>query len=194
MKVNKRVLADVLGTTERTLTEWQDEGLPIEAKGERGEENSYDTAAVIAWHVQRSLQRAGKAESQRDREARLRGDMLELELALKNNTMVSVDEIRPTWQGRVLAAAFFMMGRQSRLAGILEATPGIEAKRELLKREDADFLTKLGVDGERMQAEVDALLEKLAAGEAAAFLRRLGGHEQQPRPGDSPGAAAGGVG
>jgi len=194
MKVNKRALADVLGITERTLTEWQEEGLPIEIKGERGEENSYDTAAVVAWHVQRALQRAGKTESQRDRESRLRGDLMELELAEKNNSLVPVEEIRPTWESRVLAAAFYMMGRQSRLAGILEATPGIEAKRELLKREDADFLTKLGVDGERMQKEVDAILEKFAAGEADAFLRRLSGHDEQSRPGDPAGSSAGGVG
>ena len=57
----------------------------------------------------------------------------------------------------------------------IEAAPGIEAKRALLKAEDANFLTKLGVEGERMQSEVDALLATLPAEEASAFLLRIAG-------------------
>lgn len=183
--VNKRELAGILGKTERALTDWQEEGLPILHKGARGEENEYDTEVVVDWLVQRALARAGKTESQRDREARLRGDKLELELAQLNGSLVAADQVDPVWQSRVLAAAFYMTSRHSRLAGVLEATPGIEAKREILKREDADFLTKLGVEGVRMQAEVDALLERISAVEAEAFLRRVAGHDDQQRTGGS---------
>ena len=70
----------------------------------------------------------------------------------------------------------------SRLAGILEATIGIEAKREVLKKEDADFLTKLGTDGARMQRELAELLEKVSADEAAAFLRRIATHDNPAEP------------
>jgi phage terminase Nu1 subunit (DNA packaging protein) len=188
MKVNKRQLADVMCVSERTLTEWQDEGLPIARKGVRGEENEYDTGIVIAWHVQRSLTRAGKAESQRDREARLRGDMLEIELAKERHSLVPANEVKPVWESRVLAAAAFMMSRQSRLAGILEATPGIEAKRELLKKEDAAFLEKLGTDGERMQAVVQSMLAKLTADDVNAFLRNLAGDNEQRTDGSAPGS------
>ncbi len=181
--VNKRELAEILGKSERALTDFQEEGLPIHRKGARGEENEYDTEAVLEWLVQRALARAGKAESQRDREARLRGDMLEIELAEKNGSIVPADQVDPIWQSRVLAAAFYIASRHSRLAGLLEATPGIEAKRELLKREDADFLSKLGVEGARMQAEVDAMLERLSADDAAALLRRVAGHDDQDRNG-----------
>jgi len=193
--VNKRELAEFLGKTERALTDWQqDEGLPILRKGARGEENEYDTEQVVEWLVQRALAKAGKGESQRDREARLRGDVLELDLAEKRNTLVPSDQVRPVWDSRVLAAAFYMQGRHSRLAALLEAANGIEAKRTLLKKEDADFLNKLGVEGERMQAEVDALLGKLAENEAAAFLRRLTGHDDQSGNGGAEEPPAGGVG
>lgn len=186
--VNQAELAVILGKSDVTIWEWQKQGLPIAKRRERGLENEYDTAEVIAWLEQRA--RAEKGETQRDREARLRGDLMELELAEKRETLVPADQVQPVWENRVLAAAFYMASRHSRLAGMLEATPGIEAKRALLKKEDADFLLKLGVEGERMQSEVDAILEKLAAGEAEAFLRRVAGHDDQPRNGGTEAPAA----
>lgn len=179
MKVNKKQLADIVGVSERTLTEWQEEGLPIARKGMRGEENEYDTAVVFTWYARRALVLAGKSETQRDREARLRGDMLEIQLAKEHGSLVPAGEVKPVWESRVLAAAAFMMSRQSRLAGILEATPGIEAKREFLKKEDAIFLEKLGVDGERMQAVVQSMLSKLAADDVNVFIRNLAGQDDE---------------
>ena len=64
---------------------------------------------------------------------------------------------------------------------ILLAISG-EAKREVLKKEDADFLTKLGTDGARMQRELAELLEKVSADEAAAFLRRIATHDNPAEP------------
>lgn len=61
------------------------------------------------------------------------------------------------------AAAEFMANRHLRLAETLDASPGLEAKRNLLKASDADFIAKLDAAGERLQREVDALLVKLAA-------------------------------
>jgi len=188
--VNQTELAEILGVSDVTLWEWQKNGLPIEQIGERGTANRYDTAKVIAWRVQQELQRAGKAESQRDREARLRGDILELELGKERGLLVSVNEIKPTWEARVLVAAAFQMSRASRLSAILEASPGIEAKREVLKKEDAEFLTRLGVDGERMQQELEALLMKVSESEAQDFLKRIAGYDDKQSP-DQP--AQGGV-
>lgn len=179
-RVNKAELEQILGLSHTTLTEYQEQGLPIEKRGSRGEEHEYDTAEVIKWLVQRELVRAGKGEKPSEREARLRGDVLELELAQKRDVLVPSTEVQPVWDGRVLAAAAYMRSRASHLAGELEAAQGLEAKRALLRKSDAVFLTHLGVDGERMQAEVDALLEKLAAGEAEAFLRRVAGHDNSP--------------
>lgn len=180
--VNQGELAEILGKSPTTITEWQAQGLPIktETPGRVGYE--YDTADVIIWIEQRARALAGKAEKPNEREARLRGDVLELELAEKRNVLVPSTEVRPVWESRVLAAAAFQRSRASQLAGELEATPGFEPKRALLRKSDAVFLTHLGVDGERMQAMVDALLERLSSDEADAFLRRLAGHD---RPSDS---------
>lgn len=191
-EINKRELAEITGYSERALTDMQEEGLPIEKKGSRGEENEYDSQRVIEWLINRALLKAGKAESQRDREARLRGDMLEIELAKERAILVPVDQVAPVWENRVLVAAAAMLGRASRLASILEATPGIEEKRAVLKKEDAEFLTKLGTHGEQMQADLDALLAQCATGEAEAFLKRLASYGTNER--NAQGRAPGGLG
>lgn len=48
-------LAEIVGVTTRTLTNWTKEGLPLEAKGKRGAQNVYDTEAVIRWMVDRRV-------------------------------------------------------------------------------------------------------------------------------------------
>jgi hypothetical protein len=184
--VNQAELALLLGKSDVTIWEWQKEGLPIARQGVRGTEHQYDSAEVIDWLVKRELARAGKGEKASEREARLRGDVLELELQVKRNVLVPFTEVQPTWEGRVLAAAAYMRSRASQLAGDLEAATGIEQKRALLKKADAVFLTHLGVNGARMQDEVEALLEKLAAGDAEAFLQRIASHENN-KPDAEPG-------
>jgi len=188
--VNQAELAEMLGKDPSTIWEWQDQGLPIKKPGAGRTGHEYDTAEVVVWMVQRELQRAGKAEKPAEREARLRGDVLELELAEKRGILVPSTEVKPAWDSFAFAAAAYMRSRASHLAGELEAVQGLEAKRALLRKSDAVFLTHLGVDGERMQVEFDALLEKLAAGEAEAFLRRVAGHDN---PSDSEAAPGGGA-
>lgn len=175
--VNKAELQGILDVSHQTLTEWQELGMPMERKGARGEENEYDTAKVISWQINRAEERAGGSAK-----SRLEMELLELEVrekrardGVREKTLVPVDQVRPVWVSRVLAAAAFMQNRHSRLSAILEATPGIEAKRELLKREDAGFLTKLGVEGEHLQAELEKLLEQLPAAEVEAFMQRVHG-------------------
>lgn len=171
-KVNQTELAEILGVTDVTLWEWQKEGMPIEVRGERGQANLYDSAACIDWRIERELAKRGK-ETQRDRLTRLQADALERENALKAGTLVPAEEIEPVWRGRIFSASAFLLGQRSRLAGLLEAAPGIEAKRTLLEREFTEFLTRLGVDGAAMQAEVDALLARLSEAEAKELLARF---------------------
>lgn len=58
-RVNKAALAEFLGFSERAITEWQDEGLPIARRAElRGQAHEYDTGAVVAWMLERAERRA----------------------------------------------------------------------------------------------------------------------------------------
>lgn len=55
MIVNKAVLSDIIGKSERTLSTWQKNGMPIKFDGTRGEQNQYETADVINWIVDREI-------------------------------------------------------------------------------------------------------------------------------------------
>jgi hypothetical protein len=170
--VNMRELGETLDVSLTTLDDWQAQGLPIQQRGGPGQEHRYDVAEVFQWYARRAVLKV-TGESQNERHLRLKSDLLERELAERDGSLVPVEQIAPVWNGRVLAGAAFILGRHSRLAGLLEATPGVEAKRALLKLEDAAFLTKLGVNGERYAVELQALLDSLPADVVEAFHRRL---------------------
>lgn len=101
-------------------------------------------------------------------------------LAEKDRLLVPTAEVEPAWLGRVLAAAAFLSNAHSRLAGLLEAAPGIEGKREVLRIAFHQFLTPLGVNGERIQSEVKRLLASLPPEQAADFMRRIGADQSAP--------------
>jgi len=52
--VNKGELSEILGKTERTLTTWQKNGLPILREGRAGVPQLYDTEEVIQWLIDRA--------------------------------------------------------------------------------------------------------------------------------------------
>lgn len=56
--VNKRELAELVGKSERTLTEWQKNGMPIFVDAIRGGENKYDMPEVIEWLIERAVNKA----------------------------------------------------------------------------------------------------------------------------------------
>lgn len=180
MTVNQTQLAEVVGVSDVTIWEWQklEKPLPMLKQGPRGEANQYDLAAAFKWCLEREVLKRAPKSAREERDA-IDLELRQLDLAERKRTLVPTAEVKPLWDNRVLTAAAFMAGRHSRLAAMLEASPGIEAKRELLKKEDANFLTKLGADGERMQAELDALLARLAAEDASEFLRRIAGDDNK---------------
>jgi phage terminase Nu1 subunit (DNA packaging protein) len=57
--VNKSELAEILGISERTLTSYQKNGLPIEIEGGRGNSHQYDTKEVIDWFIDWRLKKLG---------------------------------------------------------------------------------------------------------------------------------------
>lgn len=181
--VNQTELAAIFGKSDVTIWEWQKEGLPMLHQGVNGTANQYDTEACIAWYAAREVAKVAK-DTPRDRLLASQARLAELDVAERENKLVPVDQIEPVWQSRVFAAAAFMLAQPSRLAGMLEGAAGMEAKREILRGEFKQFLAQLGVDGERMEQDVKALLERLSEADAAAFIARLtkghGGDQSDP--------------
>jgi len=143
MIVNKKQLSEIIGRSERTLTEWQEKGMPIQLKSPRGQSNQYDTAKVIEWQIQKAL--AGdKQETSKERKERLEGDRLELILAKESGEFIAREDIMPVWEGAVVAA------RSQFLLGVKKL------KRDLDKKYAIDVDIKLLID------QVDSTLTKLA--------------------------------
>lgn len=53
--VNKIKLAEIVGKSQQTLTTWQKNGMPIKSNAANGRANSYETADVIGWLIQREI-------------------------------------------------------------------------------------------------------------------------------------------
>ena len=108
----------------------------------RGGSNQYDTAQVIAWMIER---RVGKVEDEtpKDRLSRLQGDRVEIEIAEKLDNLVPVNEVKPVWDAMVASARAYLQPQADRIAQLVEATEGSEAKRDLLAEEFNDILRHL---------------------------------------------------
>ncbi len=105
MKVNKAQLAEVLGVSEKTLTEWQKEEPPLpvlNAAQRRGQANEYETSAVIEWLVQRRMRSAG-VMTPKDRLLLLQGEDLAYRLAEKRKQLIDVAQLEPALRREVVA-------------------------------------------------------------------------------------------
>lgn len=142
MIVNKRTLADVLGVSERTLTEWQDGGMPIESIGGRGLDNQYDTAKVIEWRIQRAL--AGqKSETGKERLERLQAEELEMKIDERAGRLVALADIETMWASGIIAARAELMALSERLKDKLDATHRINVDPVVIEAEVLQALSKL---------------------------------------------------
>jgi phage terminase Nu1 subunit (DNA packaging protein) len=141
--VNKRDLAAILGVSERSLTSWSKKGMPIVHEGERGEENQYDTAAVIRWMVEREAMKARQAETPNDRLARRKAEEIELRLAEKRGESIPAGEIGPAWTGFVIASRQALRSMAADLAPALALLEGADPMRDLLEESIDEALRNL---------------------------------------------------
>jgi phage terminase Nu1 subunit (DNA packaging protein) len=142
MICNKKQLADVMGVSERTLTEWQELGMPIESVGGRGLENQYETAKVIEWRVQRALagEQVVTAREERDR---LESKLLQMRIAKEADLLVPADEIGPTWESAIVAARTELLALPIRIKTVLDAKYSLDVDKLLIEAEVRLALDKL---------------------------------------------------
>lgn len=111
--VTKTQLAEILGVSDRTLTTWQKNGLPIKVDGARGEANKYDTEDVIGWMIARDVNAAigGKGggsekydyEAERARLTFHQANKVELEEDLLKGTSILASVVE-AFQSRMISA------------------------------------------------------------------------------------------
>lgn len=143
-QVTKAELGEIVGRDERTLSRWQNEGMPVFEFGlGRGNENQYDTEQVIAWLIQVAALN-GKKESVRDRLDRLRGDREEVALAKDLEEVVIAAEMIERFEAMITAAKLELLNTfPENLATELSARYGVEVDVELIREPIAGILMEL---------------------------------------------------
>ena len=127
MLVNKRQLADLLGVSERTLSDWAAETPPppvAQAPAKRGQAARYDSAAVVAWiraRERRLATKAAPARSAREQLDRLRAAEIAQRMRKARGELIPVEKIAPALEREALAARATLLQMQSRLAPVIHA-------------------------------------------------------------------------
>lgn len=155
--VNKKELAEIIGTTERTLTEWQKhDSFPIEVVGSRGQQNVYDTEKVIQFVIQRAM--AGQSrESQRERRDRLEGDRLELTIAKDAGTLVIAEEVEKEFADLVYGLRNTILQGDSTLKMQLDSLYGIDIDLDVLNEHSRSILEQLAAHAQDYEDDGSAL-------------------------------------
>ncbi|NWA04795.1 terminase small subunit [Pseudomonas gingeri] len=142
--VSKLELGEIIGRDERTLSRWQKDGMPVNEFGlGRGNENQYDTQAVIEW-LMRQAALNGKKESTRDRLDRLRGDREELALAKDLGEVVIEAEMVERFEAVITAAKIELLNTfPDELAATLSAEYGVQVDDQLIRTPIESILRRL---------------------------------------------------
>lgn len=144
MRVTKAQLCEIVCRDERTISRWQNNGMPVLEVGlGRGNENEYDTGAVIEWLVQLAQQR-GEKETARDRLDRIKADREELALARELGELVVAEELIQGFEAMITAAKVeFLNTLPDNLASELSARYGVEIDDQLIREPIEAILRKL---------------------------------------------------
>ena len=142
--VNKARLSGILGKSERTLTEWQKEGLPVETHGERGQSNTYDTEKVIAWMVTRGSNVAAQTEQANLRLIHAKVRIAEAEAGKQEGNLIPLEVMKAEWSSVLGSFRARMIPLPGSLAPVIATFRGEVKKIErLLKTSIYEALKEL---------------------------------------------------
>lgn len=133
-QVTKAELAEIIGCDERTLSRWQQDGLPVQEFGlGRGNENLYDSAVVVAWLLKRATLN-GQKETVRDRLDRVRAQREELAYAKDIGQVVLAADLQSRFEAMIVSAKLELLNTLPELlASQLSARYGVEVDDQLIR-------------------------------------------------------------
>lgn len=140
--VNKKQLAEIIGKSERTITEWDAQGMPIQHKGGRGRSNEYETADVIEWMVDRANS-GQKQESARERRDRLEADMVAIKAGKEVGMLGEVHYMMHSWANAIASARSDFLALPDRLKAEVDARYDIDSDLAIYEDGVHDALKKL---------------------------------------------------
>lgn len=139
--IGQSQLAALFGVTEKTVVEWQDEGMPVELRNQAPKPNEYESADCIRWYAEREVRKV-RVESPRDRVFRLQADKLEMEMAEARKALLPAAMIEPKIRGAIIAAREHLMGERRRIAALVQGRSETECAA-LLEQAFSDALRRL---------------------------------------------------
>ena len=141
--------------SERSLTEWQKEGLPVASYADnRGQANQYDTTKVIAWYIARELASVMK-EKPRDRLDRLKADEVELNIKERIGELAPAALFERIWDDHVIAARTEFLSLPDTLATELTALTHVKIDTDIIAEYINRALDKLSKFGEEYDEYTD---------------------------------------
>lgn len=187
--VTKAELAEIVGKSERTLTTWQKNGMPIRVDGNRGSSNLYSTAAVIEWMIQQEIKRkiaehgGGDAEffdyeAERARLTFHQANKADLEEQVLRGKLIPSETVERVWSDMVASFRSRVLAVPTKAAHQFLALDDLNAAQDLLKEHLHEALRELS-DYEPDQYDLETIEESGIDGGAAARDegQRLGGRE-----------------
>ncbi len=147
MKVNKKTLAQILGVTERSLTQWLKEDPPLPRQG-----TEYETKDVINWYTRREVNKV-MVETPKDRLDRIKGDREELALMKDLEMLAPLDMISAAWNTRVTACRQDLLGLPLTLATEIKARYGVDVDENILLNKIETCLLKLSASMDNLDDE-----------------------------------------
>ena len=115
-QVNKRELAEILNVSERTLTDWQKQGMPHQVATAKGHANTYITGDVIGWLNERNT---GSDDVDLNHErallARAQREKTQLEVDRLKGLSIDADVVEKVWTGMMMNARQKILGLPSKI-------------------------------------------------------------------------------
>lgn len=147
-------LAALFGVTDRTIRNWDDEGLPGNGEG-RG--RTYVWATVLAWRDARisGSREAGKGQTDKERKLKAEADIAEMEAAEKAGQLLDAVEVRHAWGGFLSRLKVNLDGLPDRAAPMVEDGMNLAEKVAAIRRELNSVRRDLVAETER-SVEVEA--------------------------------------
>lgn len=151
MLVNKKQLSEILGKTEKTLTTWQKNGLPIEVNAGRGSSNTYDTGKVIGWLIDREIEKLTKTEdgrfldyeAERARLTHHQANKVALEEEVLSGKLIPSDIVEQVQCDMVSAFRTRILSIPTKTAHSLIGVSDLNEAKEILKRNLYEALNEL---------------------------------------------------
>lgn len=152
--VNKTELSEIIGVSQRTLTTWQKNGMPIAMDGTRGTENLYDSEEIIQWMIQREINRritdhgGNEAEfydyeMERARLTHHQANIASLDEQVKQGKLIPSDVVEGAWVDFVAAFRAKVMSIPTKAAHQFIALTELTQVQDCMKEHLFEALAEL---------------------------------------------------